>query len=91
MTIMIGMGLALSVVLRGQGEVVGRQRQRETDFNVAEAALNAQVRARRLPRGDPGRSAAPFTPCTTTSTSTRLPDARDQITKLIPSVDTRTA
>ena len=45
MTIMIGMGLALSVVLRGQGEVSAAQRERETGFNVAEAALNAQVRA----------------------------------------------
>jgi Tfp pilus assembly protein PilX len=87
MTIMIGMGLALSVVLRGQGEVSATQRQRETSFNVAEAALNAQVRAVGY-RGVTRDATAPFAACTTTSTSTDCPTS-DQITKLIPSVDTR--
>lgn len=43
MAIMLSMGLAILKLSDGQSALTSSQRQRETSFNIAEAALNAQV------------------------------------------------
>jgi len=40
---MLILGLAAATFVDGQSNLTGKQRQRETSFNVAEAALNAQI------------------------------------------------
>ncbi|HMJ32720.1 MAG TPA: pilus assembly PilX N-terminal domain-containing protein [Baekduia sp.] len=43
MALMLAMGLGAVTFVDGQSKLTGAQRQRETAFNVAEAALNAQI------------------------------------------------
>lgn len=90
MTIMAGFGLATMALVDGQQEASAEGRQRETAFNVAEAALNAQTY--QLARSWPGyggqANAALRYPasCTEQSTDPRCPTSATLIA-LYASVD----
>jgi Tfp pilus assembly protein PilX len=87
LAVMIALGLGLAATIDVQSKEGGTQRKRETVFNVAEAALNAQARAVGYQWPGKGTATTPFVTCTTGATSDRCPPSA-QITKLIPSVDT---
>lgn len=72
---MLGTGVALASIVDAQTVASAQQRERETAFNLAEAALNAEVFA--LARDWPGRGQAltPYPACTEASSSTRCPSA----------------
>ncbi|HSD80392.1 MAG TPA: hypothetical protein VLB47_07010 [Solirubrobacteraceae bacterium] len=86
MAVMLAGGLALAMTLDVEGRQSAKQRTRETAFNLAEAALNAQVRA--VGFAWPGSVNGAFTPCTQATGTSRCP-ADAQLQRLIPSVDTR--
>ena len=75
LTCMLGTGVALAAMVETQTDVSVHDRQRETAFNLAESALNAQVFS--LARDWPGKgmAAAPYPSCTPQVVSPRCPDA----------------
>jgi len=92
MTVMLGSTLGLASYVDGQTQQTGKQRIRESSFNLAEAALNQQVWS--LGREWPGKNYAPgnalglqpYAPCTEASTSTRCPNPT-QLKQFIPTPD----
>jgi Tfp pilus assembly protein PilX len=77
---MLSMGLATFAFVDGQQSQSGVERQKDTAFNLAEAALNAEVFA--LSSQWPGQGAGvagsgvtPYPTCTPSSTDTRCPNA----------------
>jgi Tfp pilus assembly protein PilX len=70
MLAMLALGFALVMRSRNQQQLSGYERTRESSFNIAEAALNAQ--ALQLGRSWPSASGAP-TSCSSGSTSTYCP------------------
>lgn len=87
MTLMLSFGAAAITLSDSQQKLTGNQRQRETSFNIAEAALNAQVTQLSDHwigiNGSTG-SAPPFTPC---PGGNYCPDSTE-LTSLVPSADT---
>lgn len=79
-------GLALASIVDQQTSASQEQRQRETSFNLAEAALTAQVVA--LARDWPGRGRAsnPYPRCTPSSSATQCPDGA-QLASMFPTAD----
>lgn len=75
MVTMVGFGLATLSTVDVQTEQSGATRQRETAFNLAEAAMSAQIGqlARDWPAG--GSAVNQYPLCTKGSVSTRCPDA----------------
>lgn len=75
LTAMLGTGIALASIVDTQTIASAQQRERETAFSLAEAALNAEVFS--LARDWPGRGQAltPYATCTPASTGARCPDA----------------
>lgn len=88
MSMMLGLSLATYSVVDTQQRQSADTRKRETAFNVAEAALNAQIYA--LSREWPGQGYAtdPFQPCTQASTGTRCPSSQTLADLFNPSPDT---
>ncbi|HEU4975994.1 MAG TPA: PilX N-terminal domain-containing pilus assembly protein [Baekduia sp.] len=88
MFFMLTIGLAAIQLSDSQSSLTAKQRQRETSFNVAEAALNAQVTQIAHHwigiNGSTG-AATPFTPCPGGS---YCPDSTE-LTSMIPSADTK--
>ncbi len=86
MTVMMMSGLALASMTDVQSTQSSAQRQRETAFNLAEAAMNAQVFA--LARDWPGKgqSLAQYPNCAPGVASTRCP-SNDALLASIPSAD----
>jgi Tfp pilus assembly protein PilX len=72
MLAMLALGFGLVMRSRNQQQLSGYERTRESSFNIAEAALNAQ--ALQLGRSWPSSSTAP-TSCSSSSTSTYRPPA----------------
>ncbi len=74
MVVMLTTGLALLSTVDIQTGESQKQRVRDSAFNLAESALNAQVSA--LSRDWPGlgRAGLPYLACTQTSSSSRCPD-----------------
>lgn len=92
LTVMGGIGLATLASVDVQGAESGKSRQRETAFNLAEAAMSAQIvqLARDWPAG--GSATNPYPVCTRTSTAARCPDAAQLLGLFTsPDVDTTTA
>jgi Tfp pilus assembly protein PilX len=91
MVVMIGIALSTLSFVDVQTRESGNGRKRETAFNLAEAAMNAQIFA--LSQSWPGAGAAPvnstlrYLPCTQASTGPHCPDAAT-IAGLISSPDT---
>lgn len=78
LTIMIALGLATATMVDNQSKLSGRQRVKETSFNVGEAVLNAQ--ALQLSETWPGSMTAgtggPYpTQCVRSDTNTNCPDS----------------
>lgn len=73
MAIMMSVGLATFGFVDTQQRQSGIQRSKETAFNLAEAALNAQTFALAQDWPGQGRAASQFTPCTQASSSARCP------------------
>jgi hypothetical protein len=84
MMIMLGIALALASYVDVQSAQTRKERSREVTFNLAEAALNAQVY--QLAQGWPGTSAGAYGTCTQAG-GTKCP-APSALANLIPSVDT---
>jgi len=89
MTVMMGVGLSTFAYVDTQGQESRKQRTRETAFNYAEAALNAQIF--KLSLGWPGLGAAAdqFPACDQTVVHPRCP-APTTLAALFPSPDTAT-
>jgi hypothetical protein len=72
-TLMVSMGLATAVVIDSQSKGSARERLDESDFNLAQGALNSQMSI--LTAKWPGGAAAAFpTQCTSASVSAQCPD-----------------
>lgn len=86
MTVMLGAGLAAFKIVDTQTAQSAVQRNRESAFNLAEAAMNAEVFA--LARDWPGKGMATnqYPVCSTGSTSTRCPN-NAQLLGGLPSAD----
>jgi parallel beta-helix repeat protein len=68
LTVMLGLGLGLLLLTDGQQKASAREQASESSFNVAEAALNAQVG--QLSRSWPGESEQAYPASCTAATST---------------------
>lgn len=93
MFFMLSLGLAAIQLSDAQSTLTAKQRQRETSFNVAEAALNAQVtQIAHHWIGKNGLSTAnpQTTPFGTCPGASYCPDSTE-LTKMIPSADTNVA
>lgn len=86
LAVMVGIGLATMSSVDVQSAESGATRQRESSFNLAEAAMSAQIfqLARDWPGG--GSAANPYPVCTRTSTAARCPDSA-QLLSLFTSPD----
>lgn len=73
--LMLGGGMATLSVVDSQTSSSRIQRERESAFNLAESALNAQVFALARDWPGTGNAATPYATCTQDSTSPRCPDA----------------
>ena len=73
MAIMLSVALATMSYVDTQQRQSGVTRGKETAFNLAEAALNAQIYALSREWPGVGRAAAQYQPCTRTSVSPRCP------------------
>ncbi|MDQ1700850.1 MAG: hypothetical protein QOF57_102 [Frankiaceae bacterium] len=89
MTIMMGVGLTTYSYVDQQTNQSRVGRTRETAFNLAEAALNAQLFALSREWAGKGQVASPYAPCTQASVSTRCPNAAN-LYSLFPGPDTMT-
>lgn len=87
LSLMVMMATSLLSIVDVQTTESGRQRVRETAFNLAEAGLNAQIFS--LARDWPGAGSAltPYPDCSAGSSSSRCPNGA-QLAALIPSGDT---
>ena len=74
MAMMLALGLAVFAIVDEQQRLSGMQRQGDTAFNLAEAALNAEMFALGNQWPGFGAGANPYPTCTQTSTDTRCPD-----------------
>jgi hypothetical protein len=86
MGVMLASGLALAMTVDVEGKQSATQRTRETAFNLAEAALNAEVRA--VGYAWPGAPGGTFQACPGSTVANQCP-VDSQLQRLIPSVDTR--
>lgn len=86
MAIVLTIGGAVLSMADTQTDGARQQRTRESAFNVAEAALNAQIfsLARDWPGG--GQAATPYTPCSEGVATARCPSGGD-VTGLLPTAD----
>lgn len=86
LVLMLSFSLALVSIVDTQTNASGAQRERDSTFNLAESALNAQVfsLAREWPGA--GYAAAPYTPCTQASSGPRCPVAAELIAGASPDV-----
>jgi Tfp pilus assembly protein PilX len=86
MTVMLGGGLAAFKIVDTQTAESSVQRNRESAFNLAEAAMNAEVFA--LARDWPGKGMAgnQYPVCTSALVSTRCPNS-NQLLGALPSAD----
>jgi Tfp pilus assembly protein PilX len=89
MTIMMGVGLTTFSYVDQQGNQSRIGRTRETAFNLAEAALNAQLFALSREWAGKGLASNPYAPCTQASVSNRCPSAAN-LYALFPGPDTMT-
>jgi hypothetical protein len=89
MTIMMGMGLSTFAYVDTQSKESRVQRTRETAFNYAEAALNAQIFTLSREWPGVGYAADQYPACDQTVSSTRCPSAAT-LASLFPSADTAT-
>lgn len=71
--LMLALGFALVMQVQGQQRQSFQERTRESNFNLAEGALNAQIA--QLARAWPSTSAGAASSCDSTSTSTACPTA----------------
>lgn len=71
MTLMLTLGLATLALVDNQTQQSGRERMRETAYNVAEAALSNEVFTMSQPW--PGKASYSLTDCTNSSTGTQCP------------------
>lgn len=76
MSMMLGLALASYAFVDTQQMRSAETRKRETAFNVAEAALNAQIYALSREWPGQGKIATPYTTCTQASTGARCPSAQ---------------
>jgi Tfp pilus assembly protein PilX len=74
MVIMLTTGFALASTVDTQTKVSQAERVRDAAFNLAEAALNAQIFTLSHDWPGLGRAALPYTTCTQATPSTRCPD-----------------
>jgi Tfp pilus assembly protein PilX len=81
MAVMLVMGLGAMTLVDAQSRLTANQRQRETSFNVAEAALNAQIT--QISQHWAGSASEAFLPC---PGATFCPSA-SEITSMVPSAD----
>jgi Tfp pilus assembly protein PilX len=90
MTVMVGGGLATYSLVDTQTGASAEQRERESAFNLAEAALNAEVFA--LARDWPGKGMAnnQYPVCTPATGGSRCPSAA-QLSGALPTTDARGA
>jgi type II secretory pathway pseudopilin PulG len=89
MAIMLSLGLVAINLADGQARTTAQQRQRESAFNVAEAALNAQVTQLSQHWADI-KAATGAGACSDSTSGTYCPSSA-QLTSLIPSADTNVA
>ena len=82
------MSLATYSVVDTQQKHSADTRKRETAFNVAEAALNAQIYAMSRDWPGFGTAGSPYVPCTQASTGTRCPSTQTLADLFNPSPDT---
>jgi Tfp pilus assembly protein PilX len=91
LAIMLSTSLALMAYLDNQTTQTAKTRQRETAFNVAESALNAQIYAlsqtSSATAGWPGSSTYSYPACTQASTNTAQCPADSRVKALIPTAD----
>ncbi len=74
MAVMLTTGLALASTIDTQGSASRAQRVRDSAFNLAESALNAQMFALSRDWPGPGRATLPYGTCTQATPSVRCPD-----------------
>jgi Tfp pilus assembly protein PilX len=86
MTIMLSTIFGVASFVDGQTREGAVTRTRETAFNIAEAALNAQIFALSQDWPGQGNAATPYPTCTPASTGTRCPNS-SALAKLIASPD----
>ena len=86
LSIMMGSTLALAAYLDTQTQNTGRERVRESAFNLAEAALNQQVWGMGRPQMWPGAVGNAYPACNQASTSSFCPTPT-QLKKFIPTPD----
>jgi Tfp pilus assembly protein PilX len=88
MAFMLSMGLAAIELTDTQSKLTSHQRQRETSFNIAEAALNAQVT--QIAHRWIGQDGIPATaPKYTTCPGGSFCPNEAELTAMVPSADTR--
>ena len=78
LAIMMALGLATATIVDTQSRLTGRERVKETAFNVGEAVLNSQVLqlSQKWPGSTSSTSGGPYpTSCTRGSTSANCPDS----------------
>ena len=85
LTIMIGVSLAVLAYVDTETKQSGVSRNRESAFNIAEAAMNAQIFA--LSQDWPGNAAKEIQPCLPTTGGSRCP-VHAQLQGLFPTTDT---
>jgi Tfp pilus assembly protein PilX len=73
MTLMLMFGLAMMAMVDNQTRQSGRERVKETAYNVAEATLSNEIFSMSKPW--PGTASQALSDCTRASTSVRCPDA----------------
>jgi hypothetical protein len=85
MTIMIGVALAVLAYVDTETKQSGVSRNRESAFNIAEAAMNAQIFV--LSQDWPGNAAKEILPCLPSTGGSRCP-VHAQLQGLFPTTDT---
>ena len=88
MAFMLILGLSAAVFVDGQSKQTADQRQRETSFNVAEAALNAQVTLISHHWAGTNGTTVPGVAFTQCPGGTFCPPS-SELTSLVPSADTK--
>ncbi|MBI5106804.1 MAG: hypothetical protein HZB46_17780 [Solirubrobacterales bacterium] len=86
MAIMLGVVLATMGYVDTQQKESGTARTREAAFNLAEAAMTAQIFALTQEWPGKGRSSDPYAPCTQASVTARCPNSAS-LTNLLSSPD----
>jgi Tfp pilus assembly protein PilX len=90
MAIMLMMGLGAMSLVDGQSKLTAKQRQRETSFNISEAALNAQIT--QISHHWPGKNGAtePGVAFSACPGGTYCPGG-NELTSLVPGADSNVA